>query len=150
MQSLKPCLIFTTKQAGRAEDALNFYGSIFNGAVVESIVLYRPGADEPAGYIKRALCKLNDLQLIVIASSKDNEFSFTPAISIFIECQSSGEIDRVYRKLSRGGVELMALENYRFSQRFGWVNDRYGVSWQLNLPCNTAFRNCCGGRFSIR
>jgi predicted 3-demethylubiquinone-9 3-methyltransferase (glyoxalase superfamily) len=60
-------------------------------------------------------------------------FNFTPAISFFISCESEGEIDELWGKLSDGGEHLMPLDNYPFSKKFGWLNDKYGVSWQLNL-----------------
>ncbi len=63
-----------------------------------------------------------------------HEFGFTPAISIFVDCESPEELERLYTMLSDGGEVLMPLDNYGFSTKFGWLNDRYGVSWQLNLP----------------
>ena len=60
-------------------------------------------------------------------------FSFTPAFSFFVDCASEEEIRRVYAALAAGGAELMPLGEYGFSRKFGWINDRYGVSWQLNL-----------------
>ncbi len=66
-------------------------------------------------------------------SSLTHEFTFTPSMSLFIECESMEEIERVHKSLVDGGAELMPLDNYGFSQKFAWVNDRYGVSWQLNL-----------------
>jgi predicted 3-demethylubiquinone-9 3-methyltransferase (glyoxalase superfamily) len=61
------------------------------------------------------------------------EFKFTPAISFFVSCQSAEEIDQLWQALSQGGGILMPLERYPFSEKFGWLNDRYGVSWQLSL-----------------
>lgn len=60
-------------------------------------------------------------------------FSFTPAVSLFVECESESEIDRLNAALGEGGSSLMPIDNYGFSRRFAWVNDRFGVSWQLNL-----------------
>ena len=62
-----------------------------------------------------------------------HDFTFTPALSFFVDCESEEEIARLFSVLSNGGSILMPLNNYGFSQRFGWINDRYGVSWQLNL-----------------
>ena len=61
-------------------------------------------------------------------------FTFTPAMSLFVECESEAEIDDVFGKLSQGGQVFMPLDAYPFSRRFGWVADRFGVSWQLTLP----------------
>ena len=60
-------------------------------------------------------------------------FTFTPSISLFVECESEAEMDATFSRLSDGGGVLMPLDNYGFSTRFGWLTDRFGVSWQLNL-----------------
>jgi predicted 3-demethylubiquinone-9 3-methyltransferase (glyoxalase superfamily) len=59
---------------------------------------------------------------------------FTPAVSIHIDCEDLQEIGRLFTALSETGEVLMPLDNYGFSEKFGWVSDRFGVSWQLNLP----------------
>ena len=64
----------------------------------------------------------------------DHKFNFTPSMSLYIECESEREIEEIFQALGDGGSELMPLDNYGFSKKFGWLNDRYGVSWQLNLP----------------
>jgi predicted 3-demethylubiquinone-9 3-methyltransferase (glyoxalase superfamily) len=53
---------------------------------------------------------------------------------LFVDCEDEAELDRVYEQLSAGGGVLMPLGSYGFSRKFGWVNDRFGLSWQLNLP----------------
>ncbi|MBT5874623.1 MAG: VOC family protein, partial [Candidatus Latescibacteria bacterium] len=58
---------------------------------------------------------------------------FTPAISFFVECESESELDGAFKSLSDAGSVLMPPDNYGFSTKFTWVNDRFGVSWQLNL-----------------
>jgi predicted 3-demethylubiquinone-9 3-methyltransferase (glyoxalase superfamily) len=60
-------------------------------------------------------------------------FTFTPAFSFFVECGSEAEIDRLSAALESGGQVFMPLDNCGFSRKFAWVNDRCGVSWQLNL-----------------
>jgi len=60
-------------------------------------------------------------------------FGFTPAMSLFVECESETELDAAFNRLSEGGNVLMPVGNYGFSSRFGWLTDRFGVSWQLNL-----------------
>ena len=69
-----------------------------------------------------------------IDSAVSHGFTFTPSMSIFVDCGSAAELERAFAALAAGGAVLMPLENYGFSTRFGWVNDRFGVSWQLNLP----------------
>jgi predicted 3-demethylubiquinone-9 3-methyltransferase (glyoxalase superfamily) len=60
-------------------------------------------------------------------------FSFSPAISLFVDCESEDEIMRLTSALSERGDTLMPLNNYGFSRKFAWITDRFGVSWQLNL-----------------
>ena len=62
-----------------------------------------------------------------------HEWSFTPAVSNFIACESNSEIEKLFTKLSENGDIKMPLENYGFSQKFAWLDDQFGVSWQLNL-----------------
>ena len=61
-------------------------------------------------------------------------FTFTPSISLFVECESDAEIERLAGALGEGGQFMMPLGDYGFSRRFAWVSDRFGVSWQINLP----------------
>ena len=63
----------------------------------------------------------------------EHGFTFTPAMSLFVECESEAELDAAFDRLSDGGKVLMPVGNYGFSSRFGWLSDRFGVSWQLNL-----------------
>ena len=58
---------------------------------------------------------------------------FTPAISLYVDCASEAEIDRLFAQLSEGGSILMPLASYPFSEKFCWLADRFGVSWQLSL-----------------
>ena len=62
-----------------------------------------------------------------------HEFSFTPSFSIWVVTESGDELERLFAALADGGTQLMPLDSYGFSARFGWCNDRFGVSWQLNL-----------------
>jgi predicted 3-demethylubiquinone-9 3-methyltransferase (glyoxalase superfamily) len=61
-------------------------------------------------------------------------FTFTPSISFMLGCKDEDELDRLAAALAEGGGVLMAPGNYGFSRKFAWVNDRFGVSWQVNLP----------------
>ena len=65
-------------------------------------------------------------------------FDFTPSLSLFVDCADEAELERLFASLSDGGVVLMPLGDHGFSAGFGWVNDRFGVSWQLNLPADAA------------
>jgi predicted 3-demethylubiquinone-9 3-methyltransferase (glyoxalase superfamily) len=77
--------------------------------------------------------KINGREFMALDSHLDHQFTFTPSMSLYVECESASEIEDVFKALAEGGSELMPLDNYGFSQKFGWLNDRYGVSWQLNL-----------------
>ena len=118
---------------GHAEEALHFYTGLFAGAEVARIERWGPGEPGPEGSFKRAHFKLAGHDLVCFDSPVHHEFSFTPAVSLFVECKDEAELDSAYEQLSAGGQVLMPLGSYGFSRKFGWVNDRFGVSWQLNL-----------------
>lgn len=128
--TITPCLMFD----GVAEEAMNLYASLFDDAEIVSIERYGPGEQGDEGTVKRADFILNGQRLICLDSPVKHNFSFTPSISLFVDCASGAELDEVFKHLSEGGDVLMPLDSYGFSTRFGWVNDRFGVSWQLNLP----------------
>jgi predicted 3-demethylubiquinone-9 3-methyltransferase (glyoxalase superfamily) len=83
--------------------------------------------------VKRARFTIGDQTLLCIDSPIKHAFGFTPALSLFVECASADEIRRLAPELAEGGAVLMPLGSYGFSRLFAWVNDRFGVSWQLNL-----------------
>ena len=119
---------------GNAEEAMTFYTTLFDDAEVISISRY--GADGPgkAGSVQHATFSLAGERFMCIDSPAKHGFTFTPAISLFVQCENEAEIDRLFAALVEHGAALMPLENYGFSAKFGWVNDRFGVSWQLTLP----------------
>jgi predicted 3-demethylubiquinone-9 3-methyltransferase (glyoxalase superfamily) len=119
---------------GNAEEAMTFYLSLFADAEVVNI--NRHGAEGPGaeGSVQQATFTLAGQPFMCIDSPMKHGFTFTPAISLFVQCADEAELDRLYAALAEGGAELMPLGNYGFSPKFGWVNDRFGVSWQLNLP----------------
>jgi predicted 3-demethylubiquinone-9 3-methyltransferase (glyoxalase superfamily) len=119
---------------GNAEEAMTFYLSLFDDAEVVRIT--RWGADGPGaeGSVQQATFTLAGQPFMCIDSPMKHGFTFTPAMSLFVQCADEAELDRLYEALAEKGTELMPLGNYGFSRKFGWVNDRFGVSWQLNLP----------------
>lgn len=125
--------MFCGEQQGKAEEAINWYCSIFPESRVVSIDRYGPGGDEPEGTVRSARFEVGGRPLMAIDSALPHAFTFTPAISLWVECSSSEEIERIASTLGEGGAALMPLGNYGFSQKFTWVADRYGVTWQLNL-----------------
>lgn len=130
MKSAKPFLMF---QGGVAEEAMNFYTSVIEDAEITSIVRYgvNEGGDE--GKVMQATFSIKGQEFMCIDSNLRHEFDFTPSFSIFITCDTEEETDHLYEKLLEGGLPLMPIGDYGFSKKFGWLNDRYGVSWQINL-----------------
>lgn len=118
---------------GAAEEALRLYMSLFSDSEIKRLEHYGPGEPGPAGKVKRADVLLNGQLLMFFDSPVHHAFAFTPSISLFVECVDEAEQERVYNRLLDGGEALMPLNNYGFSTRFGWLKDRFGVSWQLNL-----------------
>lgn len=133
MKTIKTFLMFAREHHGKAKDAIAFYVSLFPNSGVKSIEYYGAGDSQPEGTVKVATFTLNGQDYMAIDSAAPHKFTFTPAISLFVECESESEIERLYRALSESGQALMPLGDYGFSAKFGWVNDRFGVSWQLNL-----------------
>lgn len=133
-QKITPFLMFE----GRAEEAMTLYTSLFEDSGILDVTRY--GAEGPGeeGTVVKATFSLAGQRLMCIDSHVKHAFGFTPAVSLFVECESVAEIDRLYGALAEGGEELMPLDSYGFSPRFGWLNDRFGVSWQLNLPADPA------------
>jgi predicted 3-demethylubiquinone-9 3-methyltransferase (glyoxalase superfamily) len=119
---------------GQAEEAINFYTSLFDDG--EIIELNRFGPDDPGteGSTMLARFSIGGQTFMALDSDPVHEFTFTPSMSLFVTCESEPEIDQLAAALQDGGTELMPLGSYGFSTKFAWVNDRFGVSWQLNLP----------------
>lgn len=97
------------------------------------VAVERYGAEGPGieGSIKVATFSLGGLR--IMCSDSPVHHAFTPSNSLFVTCASDDELERLAAGLGEGGQFLMPLDNYGFSRRFGWLNDRFGVSWQLNL-----------------
>ncbi|MDR4949761.1 VOC family protein [Neobacillus cucumis] len=131
MEKVIPFLMF---QDGNAEEAMNFYTSIFEDSRITNIVRYGANEAGPEGTVMQATFTLKGQEFMCIDSFVKHQFSFTPSFSIYVTCNTEEELDNFYEKLNEGGHALMPLNNYGFSKKFGWVNDRFGVSWQLNLP----------------
>lgn len=118
---------------GRAEEAMNYYISLFDRSEVLSIQRYGPNEAGPEGSVLHATFSLNGQEFMCIDSYVKHAFTFTPSISLYVRCETEAEIDRLFERLSEGGAVLMPLGAYPFSPRFGWVQDKFGVSWQLTL-----------------
>ncbi|WP_193580818.1 VOC family protein [Paenibacillus aceris] len=119
--------------AGQAEEAMNLYTSVFDQSEIVTIKRYGAGEGGAEGSVARATFSLHGQVFMCTDSAVKHDFTFTPAISLFVNCDSEEEIDRVFAALSQDGKVYMPLGSYPFSEKFGWVGDRFGVSWQLNL-----------------
>jgi predicted 3-demethylubiquinone-9 3-methyltransferase (glyoxalase superfamily) len=120
-------------QGGTAQAAIDLYASVFLGFTVVSMENYGPGDNTP-GLIKIARIDFDGHPLIVIDSPILHGFGFTPSMSLFVDFDGAADLDRAFERLAQAGDVKMALADYGFSARFGWLTDRFGVSWQLNLP----------------
>jgi predicted 3-demethylubiquinone-9 3-methyltransferase (glyoxalase superfamily) len=117
---------------GQAEEAMTLYVSLFSGSVT-AIERYGPGEHGKEGAVKRAEFTVGGHRLTCIDSPIKHAFTFTPSASLFVECAGEDEFDRAFATLSDGGSVLMPPGNYGFSTKFAWLNDRFGVSWQVSL-----------------
>jgi predicted 3-demethylubiquinone-9 3-methyltransferase (glyoxalase superfamily) len=115
MQSITPFLWFD----GRAEEAMNFYVSIFRNSKVGHVTRYGEGAPAPKGTVIAATFTLDGQEFHALNGGP--KFAFTPAISFFVNCETQKEVDELWDKLSAGGAK----------DQCGWLRDKYGVSWQI-------------------
>ncbi len=123
---------FLTFQENNAEEAMNFYIGLFDNSEVVEVKRYGKEGPAKEGTIMVARFKLNGRDFMCSDSYIKHAWTFTPGVSIFVECESMGELERLFKALSEDGQALMPLGNYGFSEQFGFVEDRFGVSWQLN------------------
>lgn len=123
---------------GSAEEAMGLYTSLFEDSEVIAVARYGPDEAGAEGAVKHASFSLGGQHFMCIDSNQAHEFGFTPSMSLYVRCDTEDEIDRLYATLGEKGQELMPLGSYGFSAKFGWLSDRFGVSWQLNLPGEAA------------
>lgn len=131
MQKFTTCLWFDSN----GEEAAKFYVSTFANSELGAVVRYGPSSarvsGRPDGSVMTVTFELNGLKLMALNGGPT--YSLNPALSLFVGCDNEKEIDELFGKLSEGGSILMGLGKYPFSDRFAWVMDKYGMSWQLNL-----------------
>lgn len=106
-----------------AEEAVNFYTSIFQNSEIISVSRYGEGGPGPSGSVMGMTFRLDGQEFMALNGGP--HFKFTEAISLFIKCDSQQEIDRLWEKLSEGGAK----------SRCGWLKDKFGLSWQV-VPSN--------------
>lgn len=117
---------------GRAEEAMRVYTEVFEDARILSLERYGPDGPGPEGTVHQAEMVLNGQRIRCIDSPISHEFGFTPAFSLFVDCVDAAQFDCLYEVLGADGRELMPPGDYGFSPRFTWIEDRFGVSWQIN------------------
>lgn len=121
-QKAYPSLMFTGKNAGRAEEAMSFYASLFDDSRIGTLSRYGPGAEyDAAGSLNYAELYAGGTWLSVMDSGFPHGFDFDEGISLVISCDTQAEIDRLWERLGEGGSE----------SRCGWLKDRFGLSWQI-------------------
>jgi predicted 3-demethylubiquinone-9 3-methyltransferase (glyoxalase superfamily) len=121
-QKATPCLMFTGKECGHAEAAVEHYSSIFENPKVDGILRYT-GNELPnqENTLKHAQITLNGQKFMLMDSALEHGFTFTEGVSLTIYCETQEEIDYYWEKLTERGEESMC----------GWLKDRFGVSWQI-------------------
>jgi predicted 3-demethylubiquinone-9 3-methyltransferase (glyoxalase superfamily) len=127
MQKITPFLWFD----GNAEQAMNFYVSVFKNSKVVSVMRYGEAGPGPKGTVMGGTFQLDGQQFHALNGGP--KFAFTPAMSLFVNCETQQEVDDLWDKLSDGGEK----------QRCGWLKDKYGLS------CRSSPRfwaNCCKAR----
>lgn len=121
-QRFTPLLMFTGAQNGNADNAIQFYTSLFPNSSVNGIARYAAGEGDVEGRVKHAQFILNDHVFMAMESSGPHDFTFNEAISIVVECDTQEDIDHYWNTFTKdGGQESMC----------GWLKDKYGVSWQI-------------------
>jgi predicted 3-demethylubiquinone-9 3-methyltransferase (glyoxalase superfamily) len=124
---------FLTFQGGSATAALDLYRDVFDDFDLIDVERYGPGEPAPEGTIKVAKFRLAGSDFSCSDSPVEHEWGFTPAVSLWVDCDDEDELERLFEQLGVDGRVFMPLGDYGFSTRFGWVGDRFGVTWQLNL-----------------
>ncbi|MFC6764325.1 VOC family protein [Natrinema soli] len=129
MQKITPNLWFD----GNAEDAVNRYTSIFDDSSIGPTSRYDEASAEASGQPEGSVLTI-DFELegqSFVALNGGPQFEFTPAISFIVNCPTTAAVDELWTELAKEGETLMPLDSYPFSDRYGWTEDEYGVSWQL-------------------
>ncbi len=131
MQKITPFLWFDHQ----AEEAVNFYVSLFPNSKTTDIQRYNEesskASGQPAGSVNWCSFELSGQKFGALNGG--DYYKITPATSFFVSCDSEEEIDTLWSKFSEGAQIMMPFQEYPFSKKFGWLADKFGVSWQLNL-----------------
>jgi predicted 3-demethylubiquinone-9 3-methyltransferase (glyoxalase superfamily) len=121
-QKITPTLMFVREVCGKAEEAINFYASIFNNAKVGDILRYGRGEEpDKEGTVKHAAFMLLGQEFAAMDSARSHNFTFNEAISLMVHCDTQEEIDYYWGKLTADPK----------AEQCGWLKDKYGLSWQI-------------------
>lgn len=120
-QKITPMLMFTGNHAGKAEEAIHFYTSVFERSDIKSISRYTKDDNDVEGTIVNSRFNLGKNVFMAMDSSLPHQFVFNEAISLVVDCNNQNEIDYYWDKLTSGGEESQC----------GWLKDKFGVSWQI-------------------
>jgi predicted 3-demethylubiquinone-9 3-methyltransferase (glyoxalase superfamily) len=104
---------------GKAEEAANFYTSLFKDSKILHVARYGDAGPGPKGSVMLVTFQLEGQKFIALNGGP--QYSFTPAISLFVDCDSQAEVDNLWDKLTAGGQEVQC----------GWLQDKFGLSWQI-------------------
>lgn len=127
MQKIAMCLWFNNQ----AEEAVQFYTSLFKNSGLGTTAYYGEGAPMPKGSVLTIDFRLENQDFIALNGGP--HFTFNPSISFSVTLENEGELGTLWSKLSEGGSVLMPYQKYDWSEKYGWLSDKYGVSWQLGL-----------------
>lgn len=115
MSAITPCLWFDTQ----AEEAANYYTKVIADSGIDGVTYYGPGETSPEGQVRTVAFHIKDQAFLALNGGP--VFTFTPAISFILNCDTQEQIDQLWEALSDGGAKIEC----------GWVTDRFGVSWQI-------------------
>src|SRR6266536_2621121 len=136
MQKITPFLWFDNQ----AEEAVNFYCSIFKNSKTGKVARYdesgSKAAGRPVGSVMTASFQLEGQEFVALNGGPI--FKFNPSISFIVNCKIATEVDELWNKLYQGGTVIMLLDKYPFSEKYGWLQDKYGLSWQLIVSAGEA------------
>ncbi len=127
--SVQPFLMFD----GNADEAMQLYVSAIPGSAILQVERYAGTTPDSQSKVRLGAFSLAGQTVLCTDSPVKHDFSFTPASSLFVTCDTAQQLDDLAALLSANGTVLMPLDAYDFSPRFTWIADRFGVSWQLSL-----------------
>jgi predicted 3-demethylubiquinone-9 3-methyltransferase (glyoxalase superfamily) len=115
MQKITPFLWFN----GQAEEAANYYVSTFKNSKILNVARFGEAGPGPKGAVMLVTFELEGQQFMALNGGP--QYTISPAISLFVNCETQAEVDELWAKLTAGGKEVQC----------GWLTDRFGVSWQI-------------------